>query len=136
MRSVVPPHAIHTGGKPPSPGKPDRKPCTLCAQVRAAVEALLGPLPCRGRADSGKLLLALRFLTGVALAGIYPVGMKIAASWFPRGLGAALGLFSRFGLHGTSVESWQTIDLPILVDWPNRPLRKIDPGQGKPSTTR
>ena len=31
---------------------------------------------------------------------------------------------------------WQTIDLPILVDWPNRPLRKIDPVDGKPSTTR
>jgi len=31
---------------------------------------------------------------------------------------------------------WQTIDLPILVDWPNRPLRKIDAQQGKPSQTR
>lgn len=28
------------------------------------------------------------------------------------------------------------IDLPILVDWPNRPLRKIDPDHGKPSCTR
>jgi MFS family permease len=33
-----------------------------------------------------------RALTGFFLAGIYPVGMKIAAQWFPRGLGAALGL--------------------------------------------
>ncbi|MCB1998021.1 MAG: MFS transporter [Rhodoferax sp.] len=32
-----------------------------------------------------------RALTGFCLAGIYPVGMKIAAQWFPRGLGAALG---------------------------------------------
>jgi len=32
-----------------------------------------------------------RTLTGFFLAGIYPVGMKIAAQWFPRGLGAALG---------------------------------------------
>jgi MFS family permease len=32
-----------------------------------------------------------RALTGLCLAGIYPVGMKIAAQWFPRGLGAALG---------------------------------------------
>jgi tRNA pseudouridine32 synthase/23S rRNA pseudouridine746 synthase len=31
---------------------------------------------------------------------------------------------------------WQTIDLPILVDWPNRPLRKIDFENGKPSSTR
>lgn len=31
---------------------------------------------------------------------------------------------------------WQHIDLPILVDWPNRPLRKIDFEAGKPSQTR
>ena len=31
---------------------------------------------------------------------------------------------------------WQTIDLPIQVDWPNRPLRIIDPVHGKPSVTR
>jgi MFS transporter, DHA1 family, inner membrane transport protein len=36
-------------------------------------------------------LIALRFATGFLLAGIYPVGMKIAAQWFPRGLGLALG---------------------------------------------
>lgn len=28
------------------------------------------------------------------------------------------------------------IDLPIAADWPNRPLRKIDAEQGKPSLTR
>jgi MFS family permease len=37
-------------------------------------------------------LLVWRFLTGVFLAGIYPVGMKIAAQWYTKGLGAALGL--------------------------------------------
>ncbi len=31
--------------------------------------------------------------------------------------------------------AWQTIDLPIIVDWPNRPLRKIDLETGKPSST-
>jgi MFS family permease len=36
-------------------------------------------------------LLVLRVATGFFLAGIYPVGMKIAAQWFPQGLGAALG---------------------------------------------
>lgn len=30
---------------------------------------------------------------------------------------------------------WGVIDLPILLDWPNRPQRIIDP-QGKPSCTR
>ncbi|MCU0930644.1 MAG: MFS transporter [Serpentinimonas sp.] len=37
-------------------------------------------------------LLAWRFATGFFLAGIYPVGMKIASQWYSRGLGAALGL--------------------------------------------
>ena len=37
-------------------------------------------------------LLAWRFATGFFLAGIYPVGMKIAAQWYTRGLGPALGL--------------------------------------------
>ena len=37
-------------------------------------------------------LWAWRAATGFCLAGIYPVGMKIAAQWFPQGLGSALGL--------------------------------------------
>ncbi len=36
-------------------------------------------------------LLAWRALTGFFLAGVYPVGMKLAAQWFPQGLGGALG---------------------------------------------
>jgi MFS family permease len=36
-------------------------------------------------------LLALRVATGFFLAGIYPVGMKLASQWFPQGLGVALG---------------------------------------------
>ena len=36
-------------------------------------------------------LLVWRFATGFFLAGIYPVGMKIAAQWYRQGLGAALG---------------------------------------------
>jgi len=31
---------------------------------------------------------------------------------------------------------WRTIDLPIAVDWPNRPLRIIDTNHGKSSVTR
>src|SRR6476646_10716318 len=34
----------------------------------------------------------LRFWTGVMLAGIYPVGMKVMASWFVRGRGLAIGV--------------------------------------------
>jgi MFS transporter, DHA1 family, inner membrane transport protein len=43
-------------------------------------------------AESFTAMCVWRFLTGFLLAGIYPVGMKIAAQWFPRGLGHALGL--------------------------------------------
>ena len=35
-----------------------------------------------------------------------------------------------------SEDGWGYIDLPIRLDWPNRPLRVIDPEQGKPSATR
>lgn len=31
---------------------------------------------------------------------------------------------------------WGSIDLPIIVDWPNRPLRIVDHIHGKPSLTR
>lgn len=36
-------------------------------------------------------MLLLRFLTGFSLAGIYPVGMKIAADYYDKGLGKSLG---------------------------------------------
>jgi len=36
--------------------------------------------------------IALRFLTGVALAGVYPTGMKILAGWFEEGRGFAIGM--------------------------------------------
>ena len=42
-------------------------------------------------ADDYDYMLLFRFLTGFLLAGIYPVGMKIAADWFDKGLGQALG---------------------------------------------
>lgn len=40
------------------------------------------------------------------------------------------------GLLACTDDEWQTIDLPIIVDWPNRPLRIIDHELGKPSQTR
>ncbi len=36
--------------------------------------------------------LGLRFATGVALAGVYPSGMKVMAGWFAKGRGMALGV--------------------------------------------
>lgn len=35
-----------------------------------------------------------------------------------------------------SADGWGTIDLPLIADWPNRPLSKVDPVHGKPSVTR
>ncbi len=42
-------------------------------------------------AGSFQQLLLWRTATGFFMAGIYPVGMKIASQWFPQGLGGALG---------------------------------------------
>jgi MFS family permease len=36
--------------------------------------------------------LVFRYLAGITLAGVYPVGMKIVASWFREGLGWRLGV--------------------------------------------
>lgn len=47
-------------------------------------------------------LSALRFATGFFLAGIYPVGMKIAADWFPGKLGNALGFLVGALVLGTA----------------------------------
>jgi predicted MFS family arabinose efflux permease len=48
------------------------------------------------------LALASRFLTGICLAGIYPVGMKIAADWREQGLGHWLGALVGALVLGTS----------------------------------
>lgn len=47
-------------------------------------------------------LFILRFLTGFFIAGIYPVGMKIAADWFEKGLGKALGFLLGALVLGTA----------------------------------
>ncbi len=43
-------------------------------------------------AEGVALALPLRFVTGVALAGVYPPGMKIVAGWFREGRGMAIGV--------------------------------------------
>lgn len=57
--------------------------------------ALLGSLANAGFAwvsnDLGTAV-AFRFATGVTLAGVYPVGMKLVATWFDKGLGWRLGV--------------------------------------------
>lgn len=51
--------------------------------------------------DAASLFL-FRFITGFFLAGIYPVGMKIAADWFEKGLGKALGFLVGALVLGTA----------------------------------
>jgi MFS family permease len=43
-------------------------------------------------AHEATVAIALRFLTGMFLAGVYPPAMKILASWFRHGRGLALGV--------------------------------------------
>ena len=44
--------------------------------------------------NAGDIAIAtgLRFLTGVALAGVYPSGLKVMSGWFTRKRGMALGV--------------------------------------------
>jgi MFS family permease len=57
-------------------------------------------------------LLLLRFLTGFFLAGIYPVGMKIAFGWFDRDLGKALGFLVGALVLGTAAPHSIGYELP------------------------
>ncbi|MBW3671181.1 MAG: MFS transporter, partial [Acidobacteria bacterium] len=51
----------------------------------------------------------LRFLTGFSLAGVYPPGMKLMATWFRRGRGLALGVLVGALTLGKAS--------PYLVNW-------------------
>jgi len=70
-------------------------PDVLSARRLFAASALLGAIANAGVAFAARgpaSGLALRFATGFFLAGVYPPGMKIMASWFRRGRGLALGI--------------------------------------------
>lgn len=90
-------------------------------------------------------LLVFRYLTGFFLAGIYPVGMKIAADYFDAGLGKSLGYLVGALVVGTGfphllkdfsyLASWKDIIILISIIasiggflmWllvPNGPFRK------------
>lgn len=82
----------------------------LCALAGAACNAAGALLT--GQFEA---LLLLRFATGFFLAGIYPVGMKIAAGWYTRGLGAALGLLVGALVLGTAAPHGLRA---LGADWP------------------
>ena len=69
----------------------------VCSGAGAGCAALSAWLP-----PALSTLIVLRAATGFFLAGIYPVGMKIAASWYARGLGAALGIMLSALVVGTA----------------------------------
>ena len=60
---------------------------TICGFLSAAVNAILA-----FGVHSVAPAIVLRFLTGAFLAGVYPPGMKIVATWFREGRGFALGV--------------------------------------------
>ncbi|WP_258103434.1 nitrate/nitrite transporter [Marinoscillum sp. MHG1-6] len=69
------------------------------------VSAVLGSLFNAGTILEGNTmasLLLLRFGTGFFLAGIYPVGMKIAADYYEKGLGKSLGFLVGALVLGTA----------------------------------
>lgn len=59
--------------------------------------------------NSWTSILLFRFFTGFFLAGIYPVGMKIASDYFDKGLGKSLGYLVGALVLGTA--------LPHLLKW-------------------
>ena len=89
-----------------------------CCLLGAAANATIVLLP-----EGLTGLLIMRFATGFCLAGIYPVGMKIAVSWFDKGLGHALGLLVGALVLGTAFPhllkavggdlEWQTVLLAV-----------------------
>src|SRR3954466_7960429 len=60
--------------------------------ISAAIAAVLNLLFAVVAREHMYAAISLRFLTGAALAGVYPPGMKVLAGWFKSGRGEALGL--------------------------------------------
>jgi MFS family permease len=67
-------------------------------------------------ADGLAVALAFRLLTGIALAGVYPVGMKIVASWYSSGLGWRLGLLVGCLTLGTAFP-YGVVAFGVGLDW-------------------
>lgn len=81
---------------------PDRFPATrvflISVVAAAAFNLLFMVLPLRPES-----VLLSRFGTGFFLAGVYPVGMKIAADWFRSMLGRAMGFLVGALVLGTAL---------------------------------
>jgi MFS family permease len=73
-------------------GMADSVPSRTMFAVAAVVGAAANVAIVFVTADTVAVAYGLRFLTGLALAGVYPSGMKAMAGWFDRGRGMALGV--------------------------------------------
>ena len=90
-----------------------RKLMATSAILAAVANALLLVAP------SVSVAIALRFVTGLALAGVYPPALKLISTWFVRGRGLALGIviaaltlgsaFPHFLRAATSSLDWQLV---------------------------
>jgi len=108
-------------GRPGARGRHDRRAAWLYHGYAGLRDKWhLGPIPCvdglplsalcwvpprccgAGSTGDFTLVLLLRFLVGFFLAGVYPVGMRIAAGWYAGGLGRALGFLVRALVLGTA----------------------------------
>lgn len=69
-------------------------PDVINARHLFAVGCLVGAAANAGvaRAGSAETAIALRLVTGIALAWVYPPGMKLVAGWFANRRGTALGV--------------------------------------------
>jgi MFS family permease len=67
-------------------------------------------------ARSAAVAVPLRFLVGFALAGVYPVGMKVVVSWYPAARGTALGVLIGALTLGSAMPQLLTVLNP--VSWP------------------
>ena len=67
---------------------PARRLFLVSTSIGAAANAALLAIP----AGSVGLATFLRVLTGIALAGVYPSGLKVMSGWFQRSRGMALGV--------------------------------------------
>ena len=53
-----------------------------------------------------------------------------------RYIAVADGDLRTLAASAANEQGWSLIDLPLMPDWPNRPLSKVDTEHGKPSRTR
>lgn len=69
--------------------------------------------------ESIHLSLILRFLTGICLAGIYPIGMKLVVSWSPKHTGSALSWLLGMLTLGTALPHlMRGATLNLAWQWP------------------